>query len=401
MKRSSLATAVSAIVTAFALTVGVSPKALTAPPVVYDDPALTFKVIAVQPNPTAGAGPTVATPPGTTYAYFFSTPYNTAVNETIPFYVCLMDEVNPQAFTWDTSVKVQSGPTPGVPNITTSATSWAFDETYPERDATTYPNPANDPACQAAYFTIATGALTPPGALPQILTSNTEFAMDGSGTSSNESSPSKGKTDSTLANPGKVQIKVEVTEPVVDDRISCYMTDSEGNVLLKCDGSLANESGEQDGTFAIVANKKKFVATNPGQFYYNLFWKNTTGSDQTVNVDIDTSSNLSANGAQAVHWWVLPTSSGVDLNDFDSVNQTGNPAGTSGEISGIVVLAGETLYVTYHLEWNGVGSPAHLCGPCGDALNEAVFVTGEVAGSFSGSPDSCTSGALGFDKPKE
>jgi len=390
MKSTFRFTAMAAV---FVLSVGVAPTAWAEAP--QQDPALTFSVLAGHPDPTSGAGPVASVP--NTYGYFFSTPYGTELNETIPFYVCLASVTNPGGFTWSTNVKIQSGPTAGVPGITPSATSWHFDNDYPVRDSETYADPANDPACQSAYLSIATLPLEPVGTLPETLTSNTNFAMDGQGTSSNPAN-GKGKTESSVNEPSKIQIKVEVTEPVASDRISCYLTDSEGNVLQTCEGALADESGEQDGTFSIVANKKgKAVATNPGQFYYNLFWKNATGSDQAVNVAISKSANLSANGTQAVHWWILPTASGVDLNDFETVN-AGNPAGTSGSINGIVVPADETLYVTYHLEWNGTGANAPDCGACGDAQNEPVSVVGNVSGSFPASPDTCTAGALGFNK---
>jgi hypothetical protein len=332
----------------------------------------------------------IPTPPGKTYEYFFSKTYGGSLTETIPVEICLVSVSNPNGWTWDDTVEVQA-PTPGVPGVSVSPSAWAFDENSAVRNASTYPNASDDPACQPGTVTINTGALTPGGSLPQTLTSNIHFKMSGTGTSNNPDS-GKGKTISTLDDPNAIKIKVEVTEAT--SRVSCYMTNSEGDVLQKCNGELANESGEVDGTFAIVANRKgRAVATNPGQFYYNLFWKNDTGSAQTISVDI-AKTGLVSHGAQAVHWMLIPTSSGVDLDDFDAVNM-GNPAGTSGQINNIIVPIGNTLYVTYHLEWSGVGATAPACGACGDSLNVPVTVTGTITGSF-GNSDVCTAGALGY-----
>jgi hypothetical protein len=361
-----------------------------APP--RSDPILQFSILAAQPSPTSGAGPLIPSPPGNTYEYLFSKVYGASLAETIPVEVCLVLVNNPNGWTWDDTVEVQA-PTPGVPGVSVSPTSWSFDQTSAVRNESTYPNASDDPACQPGTVTIDTGALTPAGALPQTLASNTHFKMSGTGTSNNPDA-GRGKTESTLNEPNSIKIKVQVTDPASISRVSCYLTNSEGDVLQKCNGDLANASAEVDGTFAIVANKKgKAVATNPGQFYYNLLWKNDTGAAQTVSVSV-VKSGLVPHGAQAVHWLLIPTSSGVDLDDFATVNM-GNPAGTTGQLDNIVVPSGDTLYVTYHLEWSGVGATAPACGACGNALNVPVSVTGTVTGSFGG-PDVCTAGALGF-----
>jgi len=381
----------SSIIAAAAFVTALSPLAGEAAPPRLD-PILHFSVLAGQSSPTSGAGPLIPTPPGNIYEYFFAKAYGGSLAETIPVEICLISVSNPNGWTWDDTVEVQA-PTPGIAGVSVSPSSWAFDENSAVRKAATYPNASDDPACQPGTVTIATGALTPGGFLPQTLTSNIHFKMSGTGTSNNPD-PGKGKTVSTLDDPNSIKIKVEVTEALPTNRVSCYMTNSEGDALQKCNGALANESGEVDGTFAIVANKKgKAVATNPGQFYYNLLWNNDTGSAQTISVSI-AKTGLVPHGAQAVHWLLIPTSSGVDLDDFDAVNM-GNPAGTSGQIDNIVVPNGDTLYVTYHLEWSGVGATAPTCGACGNVLNVPVTVTGTVTGSF-GSPNVCTSGALGF-----
>lgn len=76
--------------------------------------------------------------------------------------------------------------------------------------------------------------------------------------------------------------------PVSGSNVSCFLTNSDGAFLADCDGVLVTESGSDEGRFAIVVNKKQIgVATNPGQFYYNLIWHNTTGAQQTVDVEFE------------------------------------------------------------------------------------------------------------------
>ena len=109
------------------------------------------------------------------------------------------------------------------------------------------------------------------------------------------------------------------------------MTDSDGNVLSKCDGSPAESVRRaRHGTFGIVANAhNKAVATNPGQFYYNLLWRNDTGSNQTIKLNMSLT-GLVAQGAQAVHWLTFPTNGG-SVPGFNQVID-GNPAGATGSI---------------------------------------------------------------------
>jgi hypothetical protein len=195
--------------------------------------------------------------------------------------------------------------------------------------------------------------------------------------------------------PKHIQIRINVR--AATSRITCFMTDSDGNVLAKCDGTPANASGEQDGTFAIVANaKNKAVATNPGQFYYNLLWSNDTGSSQNVKVNMALT-GLIPQGAQAVHWLTFPTNGG-STPGFNQVID-GNPAGATGSIKNVTVPAGYTLYVTYHLEWNGLGASAPATSSCGDAANVKVKIVGSVSFGSPLSTDTCTAGALGYLKP--
>jgi hypothetical protein len=358
------------------------------------DPTVVFSIFAGTSSPT-GVGPLVPNPNADPYKYQFTIPSGGNLNETIPIEVCLGSVSNPGLFTWTDTVaqKNISGDVPGT--ITMNPTTWTFTDASSIRDSDSYPDPSQDPACQSGTVTINTGTQTNNGIANIEYTSNITFQTQ-DGSSSNPAN-GKGKVNDSLDNPDHIQITLIVTPADPVGRISCYLTDSEGNLLQKCDGTPANESGETDGTFAIVSNKKgKAVATNPGQFYYNLFWENNTGSPQTVTVSFALS-GLVPNGTQALHWLIFLTGGGVDLNDFNAVIE-GNPAGASGPISNIEVPADHTLYVTYHLEWAGLGYTVGNYGSCGNGNNTEVSVTGTVSGSFSGSPDTCTAGALGYNK---
>jgi hypothetical protein len=170
--------------------------------------------------------------------------------------------------------------------------------------------------------------------------------------------------------------------------------------LTDCTGTWVTESGSDDGRFSIVVNNKKNiqVSTNPGQFYYNFVWYNSTGSEQTVNVNFERTGVI-PHGAQAIHSAVFNGYlSEVDPADFDEANMNGIPDGTDDEVLGIVVPAGSSLLVTYHLEWADKGQPV----PPGIALNceeadQLVEVIGEVSGTGI-TTESCTSGALGYKK---
>jgi len=282
-------------------------------------------------------------------------------------------------------------PAGNLPDVTVAGSPWTFTDTSFLSDGT---HGSGDQGCQSGSINInvPAGTLTTVG--NNVYQTNVMFKLQNN--SANTGSPPH-LDDGTVDTP-HIQIQVNVQAPTAP-RITCFMTDSEGNLLTDCKGSAITASGSEAGTFAIVANKKNIaVSTNPGQFYYNLLWRNDTGSDQTVAVNM-TPTGLSPNGAQAVHWATFPTAGfgGVTPPDFDQVIAA-NPAGKSGNISPVLVPAGDTLYVTFHLEWSGTGSPAPQCGACGDQANVLVSVHGEVSGTFANSPDDCDSGALGFNK---
>jgi hypothetical protein len=158
-----------------------------------------------------------------------------------------------------------------------------------------------------------------------------------------------------------------------------------------------DESGSTDGRFPIVANAKRNiqVATNPGQFYYNIIWENKTGATATVNVAF-MRSGVNPKGAQAIHALAIaPPFSGINMDDFNAVNE-GIPGGSDDLIEGIVVPANWFLWVSYHLEWAGLGQsvPGGCATTCPTA-NQLWTVKGTISGAVD---RECTAGAAGYKK---
>lgn len=193
-----------------------------------------------------------------------------------------------------------------------------------------------------------------------------------------------------------IHIKVRVNGGSV---ISCFITDSSGNFLTDCAGS--DVTSGLGGVFSMVVNQRRniVVATNPGQFYYDIVWTNTTGSDQTVKVDFS-KTGVNGHGAQAIHGYAFPPPfSGVSPAQFNQVND-GVPSGNDDKLDSILVPDGWTLWANYHLEWSGVGaSPAaNIATSCATA-NQQFTVTGTVM-SLGGNDvnEACVAGARGYRK---
>jgi hypothetical protein len=134
---------------------------------------------------------------------------------------------------------------------------------------------------------------------------------------------------------------------------NCYITDSSGLLLNDCAGNQVNTGGE----FFIITNQKKVTATNPGQFYYNLTWTNTTGSPVTFTSLELVGTNVVPQGANSVH--VLIYDAHSFTASFDDVNQSGTPCGSLGTLckSPITVPAGQTLWLTWHVQYQYAGAP--------------------------------------------
>ncbi|HXE91111.1 MAG TPA: hypothetical protein VNK82_09130 [Terriglobales bacterium] len=191
-----------------------------------------------------------------------------------------------------------------------------------------------------------------------------------------------------------IHIHVHVAE---GSAISCFVTDSGFNFLNDCGGN-AISSGD-GGRFTIVTNKKNIeVATNPGQFYYNVLWTNNTGSDVTVSVHFDRT-GVHAHGTQAIHASLFPAFPDLSAANFQQVNDD-IPSGADDNLENITVPAGYTLWVDYHLEWNGLGSPApsNIATSCATA-NQPFHVTATITNLGSSTTiGTCTAGAIGYKK---
>ena len=60
-------------------------------------------------------------------------------------------------------------------------------------------------------------------------------------------------------------------------------------------------------------------------FYYNFIWVNTTGNDQTIDVDF-VREGVAPKGAQAIHYAVFSTDLvPLDTSVFDQTNVNGTP----------------------------------------------------------------------------
>ncbi|HEX9080744.1 MAG TPA: hypothetical protein VF768_00625, partial [Holophagaceae bacterium] len=137
------------------------------------------------------------------------------------------------------------------------------------------------------------------------------------------------------------------------------------------------------------------VATNPGQFYFNVLWTNRTGADQVVSVSFARSECV-PQGTNAIHAYAFPPPfSGVSQEAFQAVND-GIPGGSDDLIQGIRVPAGWTLWANEHLEWGGIGfpAPAGLATSC-DSANQVLSVTGTLSGGVSRTG---SAGARGYKK---
>ncbi len=150
----------------------------------------------------------------------------------------------------------------------------------------------------------------------------------------------------------------------------------------------------------IVANRRQIeVTTNPGQFYYNLIWFNTTGATQTVSVNF-TRTGVIPHGTQAIHAAVFNSYlNPLTPADFALANANGIPEGPDDLVDGSAVPAGSSLLVNYHLEWIDIGNtvPPACAGSC-ETANQQVTVDGSVSGSGI-ITESCATTAYGCKIP--
>lgn len=202
----------------------------------------------------------------------------------------------------------------------------------------------------------------------------------------------------TQSNPKDIQVMVHVDD-CGSSEPTCFFTDSAGDFLSDCAGNLVSES--DGGRFAILSNKKgKVISTNPGQFYYNYVWPNTGLSPVEVEIQLGgLSPNLTPQGANAVHAYTFGTAGFTqDAAAFDMVNQDGTPCGPDGSCT-ITVGNGETLWVTWHLEFVKGLDAGDWGASCGEA---SAIVTAEArlvdAGSGAEVAPFCRASAAGYLK---
>lgn len=314
---------------------------------------------------------------GVTATYQYTVYDGQGVTDTIPVQICM----NAYQADW-VSMKVTFGnQASNLPGVTPPADQ-------------TFSNGSQLPDCRSVSIQIATGPLSlTDSSVAQNFNAN--FSL-----SDISPSPSTGaaRPQANFTNIQNVHIRVTVLPAV--GNVSCFLTDSEGNFLSDCSGAPVSESGSDDGRFAIVANKRNIeVATNPGQFYYNLVWHNATGSSQTVNVNM-ARSGLAPKGRQALHAAIFNGYlDAMTPADFAAANEYGVPDGSDDKVQGVTVPSGSSLLVTYHLEWMGLGAPvpSGCAGSCGQA-NQRAAVTGTVSGSGI-TTETCKADAFGYKKP--
>jgi hypothetical protein len=340
--------------------------------------ALAAKTVNIDVNPSASTGGVSPDIDGVNAVYNYTLHDGQSVTDTIPVQVCMTG--SPSGWT---SIAVTFGNTTGNLNGVTLPGNQTFSS------STTVP--PDD--CRNLNVQVNSGQLSLSN--PNVSQNfNANFNLQDTSPNPN-TGPNKPQV--AFADVKNFQIKVEVLPAV--SNVSCFLTDSEGSFLADCNGEFVTDSGSDHGRFAIVANKKNIqVSTNPGQFYYNFVWKNTTGSEKTVDVNFDRY-GVEPQGAQAIHSAIFNGYlSTVNPPAFDEANSNGIPDGTDDKALGILVPADSSLLVTYHLEWADKGNqlPADCAGACEDA-NQYFEITGTVSGTGI-TTESCTSGAYGYKK---
>lgn len=347
---------------------------------------LASKLSAVNPNPSA----TVSVTPGTSsqltvvpghtgnnWVYSYTIYDGGSVIDTLPIVVCVTEQ-NDNAW-----VSFDIGFSSGGGNLSSTQVTAPGDLTF------SYVSSTALPGCQTAYMEVSTGTLSLSN--PTVSqTFNRNYNV--SATNKNPNNMSVGAGGDTP------NVKVQVTVLPQTSHISCFITDSDGNFLTTCTGEAVNDSGSTAGRFGIVVNNRKNiqVATNPGQFYYNVLWENTTGSPQTVSVSF-ARNGVDPQGAQAIHAMAFaPPFSGISADDFDALNE-GLPGGSNDLIQNITVPDGWTLWVDYHLEWSGIGTSASGIGASCSLANKPWAVQATVSGAGITS-ETCTAGAIGYAK---
>ena len=337
------------------------------------------------PQPSSPGGVFPATNGNSTF-YVFTVPDGGSLTDGIPVQFCITGEQNTNWASFQVQVG-QIGNGGNLPGVTLPGNvTFTSAETIPA---------SNLPVCKTATININTGPLflTDPNAAQQFV-KNLNI-------SDVTPLPATGSSKPAVHWSGSTEIHIRVlVNPATGQKISCFITDSSGSFLTACDGSVVDQSGSDDGRFAIVANKKNpplEVSTNPGQFYYNVLYYNSGSAPITVDV-LFSRSAVSPKGTQAIHAALFsPPFSGVTQDGFNDVNDA-IPEGTDDQVLGVTIPSGWTMWVDYHLQWDGLGFPvpSNCATECPKA-NQAFSVTGTVT-ETGGHSETCTAGARGYKK---
>ena len=338
---------------------------LVASPSVFAAPPPSVSVVVDAGISTGASGPVTPTHPGSSDQWFYDYTINAglSITDTIPLHICVTTlNAGWSSLTLQIGLDGQAGNLPGV--TLPSNQTFAVD------------------GCTDVNVDLNTGPLTTTGNYQKNILIKTD-------------SSTPGNTHVDFVG-GHIHIRVHVRDN--NSTITCFTTDSNFSYLLDCSGNEVNGPGD-DGRFIIVTNAKKIeVATNPGQFYYNVLWDNTTNYNQTVNVGF-LRAGVKSHGTQAIHAKVFPPSPAlvIDAATFDQVNNA-IPSGHDDALESIVVPAGWTLWVDYHLTWTGIGAlvPPTCATNC-LAADQLFRVTATVSGSGITSA-SCEAGATGYKK---
>jgi hypothetical protein len=333
---------------------------------------------------TSTPGGVIPATMGNSTTYEYTIPDGQSVTDGIPVTFCVTGE--PQDPSWS-SFQVQIGNQGNGGNLL----GVTFPGNVTFTSAETIPASLL-PVCKNATIQIATGPLT--------LTDPQIAQMFGKNINISDvlPFPSTGSSKPHVNWSGATEIHIKALVKPATSNISCFITDPSGNFLTACDGSLADQSGSDSGRFAIVANKKNIeVSTNPGQFYYNVLYHNPGSAAITVDVNF-VKSGVSPKGAQAIHAGLFaPPFSGITQDGFNDVND-GIPEGTDDTVLGITIPAGWTLWVDYHLAWDGLGSPVPTgCATECPNANQPFSVSCTVTDT-GGHSETCTAGAWGYKK---
>jgi hypothetical protein len=349
------------------------------------------------PSISLGVGPTFPADPADIVNYEFPLQNGQSFTQTIPVQICLTS-VGSTTIPAPTSYSITIGPNAVGGDLSADVTLSPATVTF------------TSPACQTIDISLSTPALnlTNPN-VAQIFTAEINDFSQQSCTINGAACHSSGNSDisTTLDKPHNIHVHLNVFP--VGANFACYMSDSDGNFLLDApNGNPATQSGSNAGVFAIVANKKGVeVATNPGQFYYNFVYANSSGAATNVVVDMRTPipTGVVANGTNAVHSGLFGDVTNANFqSSFECANDGSGCYSTPWGASGVVpypqpgtisVPNNMTLLVTYHLEWASLKKP-WSAGCSGSPLTCPISVTGALTVNGTTVLPQCTAGAFGY-----